>query len=142
MASGSRSWLATRSSTTAAAAATSDSARRAGAARRGNGNERTLIVYDEGTLEPWHDFGLRLGFAGEDGCQGNRTSENVLVVGNQVVVFSFGESTDVLLYDNRDNECTEDPVGGPFEVSGEAGSRTLLVLYGSPGSMEALTLEI
>lgn len=87
----------------------------------GDGNERTLIVYDDGTLELWHepdadsvgqignalapadpstayvvavglqdaDFGLRLGFAGEEGYQVNRTSGNVLVGGSQVVVFSF-----------------------------------------------------
>jgi hypothetical protein len=89
------------------------------------------------------DFGLRLGFQGVDGCQANRTSESILIGGNQVAVFGFdGGSADVMLYDNRDTECTGDPVGGPFKVSGADGSRTLLVLHGEPSAMEAVTLEI
>jgi hypothetical protein len=107
----------------------------------GDGNERTLIVYDDGTLELWHEpdadsvgqTGNALAPAHRPRCctswpSGSRTptsasaweslarkatrsvgSGNVLVGGSQVVAFSFDESTDVLLCDNRDAECAEDP---------------------------------
>jgi len=88
------------------------------------------------------DFGLRLGFDGVTGCQVNRTSESILVGGNQIAVFAFPESAQVLLYDNRDSECAEEPVGGPFDVQGAVGSRTLLILDGRPGEMTALVLPI
>lgn len=79
------------------------------------------------------DFGLRLGYQGVAGCQVNRTSENILVGGNQVAVFSFeGGSANVMLYDGPDTDCTGEPVGGPFAISGAAGSRTLLILHGEP----------
>jgi hypothetical protein len=143
----------------------------------GEGNERTMIVSADGTMEFWHDpnpasvgttanalapadpstalvnvagadlknadFGLRLGYQGVAGCQVNRTSESILVGGNQVAVFGFeGGSAAVMLYDNRDTDCTGEPVGGPFAISGDTGSRTLLILHGEPGAMEALTLAI
>ena len=89
------------------------------------------------------DFGLRLGYQGVAGCQVNRTSQSILVGGNQVAVFGFGGgSANVMLYDNRDTDCTGAPVGGPFAISGAAGSRTLLILHGEPGTMEAVTLAI
>ena len=88
------------------------------------------------------DFGLRLGFDGVAGCQVNRTSEGILVGGNQIAVFAFPQSADVLLYDNRDADCAQEPVGGPFEVSGSMGSRTMLVLVGGPNEMEGLVLDV
>lgn len=88
------------------------------------------------------DFGLRLGFDGATGCEVNRTSESILVGGNQIAVFAFPQSADVLLYDNRDSECVQEPVGGPFEVSGAIGSRTLLVLDGKPAEMSAVLLPV
>lgn len=142
----------------------------------GEGDARTLIVYEDGALELWHDpdpasvgttgnalapadpstallyvvgvalsdadFGLRLAFDGLPGCQPNRTSESILVGGNQIAVFAFAEVAGVQLYDPTDTECAGPPVGGPFPVSGDAGSRTLLVLYGEPTAMEALDLEL
>lgn len=142
----------------------------------GEGDARTIIVYDAGSLELWHnpepgsvgttgnalapadvsaalmfvvgvavkeaDFGLRLGFAGQAGCQVNRTSGGVLVGGNQVAVFDFDGAAEVLLYDTRDAECTGEPVGGPFAVSGANGSRTLLLLHGQPNEMAGLVLDV
>lgn len=88
------------------------------------------------------DFGLRLGYDGVVGCQVNRTSESILVGGNQIAVFAVPQSADVLLYDNRDSECAEEPVGGPFAVGGGPGTRTLLLLYGEPGAMFGIDLPI
>lgn len=88
------------------------------------------------------DFGLHLGFAGEQGCQVNRVSESIIVGGNQITVYGFDGSADVLLYASDDYDCTGDPVGGPFTVSGDAGTRSLLVLAGAPNDLEALNLEL
>jgi hypothetical protein len=143
----------------------------------GEGDARTIVLYDEGALELWHnpdpasvgttgnallpadpqtalllvvgvaltnaDFGLRLGFDGVAGCQVNRTSESILVGGNQVAVFAFeGTSVDALLYANNDYECTGDPAGGPFAVSGAVSTRTLVLLNGEPGAMDAIVLPV
>jgi hypothetical protein len=143
----------------------------------GEGDARTIILYDDGALELWHnpdaasvgttgnalvpadpatalllvvgvaltnaDFGLRLGFDGVAGCQVNRTSESILVGGNQVAVFAFdGPSVDASLYDSTDGDCAADPVGGPYGVTGGPGTRTLLLLYGEPGAMDGLVLPI
>lgn len=142
----------------------------------GEGDARTIIVYDAGSLELWHhpepgsvgstgnalapadvsaallfvvgvalheaDFGLRLGFDGVAGCQVNRTSESILVGGNQIAVFAFPQRSDVLLFDSTDSDCTGEPVGGPFAVIGPIGSRTLMILHGQPGQMDALVLPI
>lgn len=102
----------------------------------------TALVYVVGVALQEADFGLRLGFNGVAGCQVNRTSEGILVGGNQIAVFAFPESAEVLLYDNRDSECAQDPVGGPYSVEGAIGSRTLLVLYGRPSEMEGLVLDL
>lgn len=86
------------------------------------------------------DFGLRVSFEGGDGCVESNLS-GVLVGGNQTPAFSFdGGSVEVLLHDNNDQECTEEPVGGPFTVTGGAGSRTHLILSGAPGAIEAIVL--
>ena len=62
--------------------------------------------------------------------------------GNQVAVFTFEQAAEVLLYDTRDPECTGEPVGGPFAVSGATGSRSVLVLYGQPNEMAGLVLDV
>ena len=91
---------------------------------------------------PEADFGLHLGFDGEAGCQADRKSGGVLVGGNQISVFAFPQTADVLLYGTGDPDCAQEPVGGPFDVSGAAGSRTLLVLGGKLGEMSGLVLDL
>jgi hypothetical protein len=102
----------------------------------------TALVLVVGVALVDADFGLHLGFAGTEGCQPNRVSESIIVGGNQITVYGFDGSADVLLYAADDYDCTRDPVGGPFTVSGPAGTRSLLVLSGAPGDIEALTLEL
>ena len=102
----------------------------------------TALLLTVGVALQEADFGLRLGFAGVAGCQLNRAGESVLVGGNQVGVFAFDGPTDVLFYDNRDADCSSDPVGGSFAVDGAAGTRTLVVLHGRPTEMEALVLDV
>lgn len=86
-----------------------------------------------------NDFGMRLGVEDTVGCiEGDQ--ESILVGGNQVPGWTYGgESVTVLFYDNQDRECTE-PVGGPFTIEGGPGTRTHLILTGTPGALEALTL--
>lgn len=90
------------------------------------------------------EFGLQLAVDGADGCRANRDDSNVLVGGTTTTPFVFdsGPSTTVTFHSNRDRDCADDPVGGPFTVSTEAGTRTLLVLSGAPGSMEAIELPL
>jgi hypothetical protein len=89
------------------------------------------------------DFGLRLAFDGVAGCQVNTVSDSILVGGNQVGVFALdGGSAMAYLHDSTDQDCADAPVGGPFEVSAAPGERTILVLYGEPGGMQALVLNV
>lgn len=88
-----------------------------------------------------NDFGMRVGAAG-GGCAEPDNLSNVLVGGNQTPAFSYeGGSTDVLFHDAQDGDCTGEPVGGPFTVTGGPGVRTLLVLTGKrPDDVDALIL--
>ena len=89
------------------------------------------------------DFGLRLGFDGVPGCQSPANDSEVLVGGNQTPPFAYdGAMSDVLLYDNQDRDCTGSPVGGPFTIVGGPGTRTHLVLHGSPGSIGAVVVPM
>ncbi len=89
------------------------------------------------------DFGLQLGIEGVTGCQTPANLSNVLVGGNQTPAFAYsGDQASILLYDNQDRECTGEPVGGPFAITGGAGTRAHLILYGSPGAMDAVILPM
>ncbi len=98
----------------------------------------TLVVLSVAVTD--NDFGMRLGFDGVAGCQENTNLENVLVGGNQTPAFLFDGAADVVFYDNQDTECAESTVGGPFPVEGANGSRTLLILSGTPGDLDGLVL--
>lgn len=89
-----------------------------------------------------NDFGMRLGYDGVAGCIDPANLTNVLVGGNQTPAFVYDSSSvDVLFFDNRDGDCAEEPVGGPFTVTGGPGTRTLMILTGErPGSLEAVIL--
>ncbi len=86
------------------------------------------------------DFGLNLGFDGVAGCLDSiNLDASMLVGGTQTPAYAYdGDSVDVLLYANDDRECAEEPVGGPFTVAGGPGTRTMLILTGSPGDMDAI----
>ena len=87
------------------------------------------------------EFGVRLGYDGVEGCVDPVDLDGILVGGNQTPAFTYaGEAVDVLLYANDDRECAGEPVGGPFTVEGGAGTRTMLILTGSPGDMDAIIL--
>lgn len=89
------------------------------------------------------DFGVRLGFDGVLGCIEPTNLPGILVGGNQTPSFVYaGDSADVLLYANDDRDCALEPVGGPFTVTGGAGSRNHLFLTGSPGDMNGLVLAM
>lgn len=87
------------------------------------------------------EFGLRLAFAGQPGCQADRGASGLLIGGTSILAFAHSSPVDVTLHANTDRECTE-PVGGPFAMTGLAGSRSLLVLWGAAGSLQALVLPI
>lgn len=88
------------------------------------------------------DFGLNIGYAGVTGCLTSvNLGENILVGGNQTPAYAYdGDRVEVLFYANDDRECAEEPVGGPFTVEGGPGTRTMLVLTGSPGDMDAIVV--
>ena len=89
------------------------------------------------------DFGLRLAYPGAAGCQNNATKANILIGGTSVVPFVHPAGTvQVAIHDSTDRDCSATPVGGPFAVAGGAGSRTYLILTGSPGSMKGIVLAI
>ena len=86
------------------------------------------------------DFGLNLGYDGVAGCLDSLNLDaSMLVGGTQTPAYAYdGDSVEVLLYANDDRECAEAPVGGPFTVEGGPGTRTMLILTGSPGDMDAI----
>lgn len=89
------------------------------------------------------DFGLRLAVAGSAGCLDPFNLENILVGGNQTPAFTYdGDSVEFVLHDNTDRECAEEPVGGPFAIDGGPGSRSHLILTGSPGDMDAIVVAM
>ena len=87
-------------------------------------------------------FGMRLGLSDVDGCvEPINLNGGILVGGNQTPAYVYdGDSTEVYLYDNLDDTCTGEPVGGPFAITGEPGTRTFLFLTGTPGDLDAIVL--
>jgi hypothetical protein len=89
------------------------------------------------------DFGLRLAVDGTPGCLEPFNLENILVGGNQTPAYTYdGDSVDLVLHANTDRECVEEPVGGAFTVEGGAGTRSHLILTGSPGDMDAIVVTM
>jgi hypothetical protein len=89
------------------------------------------------------DFGLRLAYQGVAGCQVSQAGADMLIGGTTVVPFTYPEGTiNVMLHDNRDRDCSAAPVGGPFWLTADPGSRAYLILSGSPGAMAGLVLAI
>lgn len=87
------------------------------------------------------DFGLRLSLAGAEGCAEAIGSAEVLVGGTQTPAFAYdGETARLVFHDSRDRDCTGAPVGGPFVVAGGPGTRTHVMLTGTPGAMDALVV--
>lgn len=102
----------------------------------------TAILFAIGRAVVGADFGLRLGFVDDDGCAVDVEQSNLLVGGTTVQAFAYQGEVEVTLHDPADTGCEQQPLGGPFTVAGDAGSRTLLLLYGSVDEMEALALPI
>ena len=118
-----------------------DSLGNANARPAGDANGGVVVVTAIAVTEA--DFGLRLGIDGVLGCLEPTNLPGILVGGNQTPAFLYsGDSADVLLYANDDRDCALEPVGGPFTVSGGAGSRSHLFLSGSPGAMDGLVLAM
>lgn len=89
------------------------------------------------------DFGLRLSLVGTSGCAEPVNVENILVGGNQTPVFALGDGpAAVLLHRNDDRECADAPVGGPFSVESEPGSRSFVFLSGAPDAMDAIVVPM
>lgn len=89
------------------------------------------------------DFGLRVARVGDAGCSAGVGNADGLVGGTQIVAFAYEPGPfDLTVHDSADSDCSGDPVGGPFSVLADAGSRGYLMLYGKPGAMEALTVPI
>lgn len=88
------------------------------------------------------DFGLRLAFDGTPGCVEPIDGANVLIGGNQTVPFDLTGVSAFTIHDNEDRECDQPPVGGPYTFDSSTGERTHVFLHGSPGSLDALMLEM
>jgi hypothetical protein len=89
------------------------------------------------------DFGLRLSMEGTEGCVEPFNLENVLIGGNQTPAFALpADPTVISLHDNQDRDCVEEPVGGPFELPGEAGTRVHVLLSGTPGAIKAVVVPM
>jgi hypothetical protein len=88
------------------------------------------------------DFGLRLGGDDVDGCVSPVGGDNVLIGGNQTPAFALDATRSFTLHDQPDQDCSAAPVGGPFELSGSPGSRSHVILMGSPGALEAIVLPM
>ncbi len=88
------------------------------------------------------DFGLRLAINGVEGCVEPVGGGNVLIGGNQTPAFALESASSFTLHDQPDRECSDAPVGGPFEFAGSPGSRNHIILTGSPGALDAIVLPM
>ncbi len=120
-----------------------------GPGSEGNANAMTpadpasAVVVVTGIALTDADFGVRLAVDGTPGCLEPFNVENILVGGNQTPAFTYdGDSVDLVLHDNTDRECAGEPVGGPFTVDGGPGTRSHLILTGSPGDMDAIAVTM
>lgn len=106
-----------------------------------NDEQATVVVSTPSLHE--HRYGLRLAFGSSEGCVVPSEESNILVGGNQTHTLLFGPgSEEVFLYALSDRECAEEPVAGPFAISGEAGERYHLILRGAPEAIEAMVLPM
>lgn len=110
-------------------------------ALRANEMSRPMVLLIGRALQD-ADFGLRVAFAGEGGCAVDEDQSNLLVGGTSVLTYTFDAAAQVALHDPADTGCEEEPLGGPFAIEGEPGSRQLLLLYGRVAQMEAVVLPI
>ena len=106
------------------------------------GDPETAVVFAVGQAVEGADFGLRIAFAGEEGCVVDLDESNLLVGGTSVLAYAFDGEAEVTVHDPADTGCQKAPLGGPFPIEGDPGSRTLLLLYGSVEEMAALALPI
>ena len=88
------------------------------------------------------DFGLRLGLDGVAGCLEPVGGDNVLIGGTQTPAFALDARASFTLHDQPDHDCSAPPVGGPFEFAGSPGSRSHVILTGSPGALGAIVLPM
>lgn len=88
------------------------------------------------------DFGLRVSAEGIDGCLQPIGQEGILVGGQTVGIGLEQPGTQLTIHDQPDQDCSAPPVGGPFTIEGGPGSRTHVILSGSPGSLDAILLEV
>lgn len=102
----------------------------------------SAMIFAIGRAVVGADFGLRVAFEGEAGCAVDIDESNLLVGGTSVLAYTFDDEVAVTVHDPADTTCAEEPLAGPFAVEGDAGSRTLLLLYGPVEQMEALALPI
>lgn len=87
-------------------------------------------------------FGLRLALVGTAGCQDNLNQPGGMIGGNQVPAFAIKADGKVTLHGSNDQDCSQAPVGGPFAVTGTAGSRAYLFLYGTLATMKSIAVPI
>lgn len=88
------------------------------------------------------DFGVRAGTDGTCLDPTNLAPSN-LVGGTATPAYALDPAAATISFFDRDDlECAEAPVGGPFGVPGDAGSRAHVILSGSPGDMEAIVLPM
>ena len=97
-----------------------------------------LVVVSAGAVVN-ADFGMRVAYDGVAGCQDSNLP-GILVGGTSTPAYAVGTDTEIVFHENLDQDCTDGPIGGPFDVGGEPGSRSHLILWGEPGALEGLVL--
>jgi hypothetical protein len=91
-------------------------------------------------LEP--DFGYRISSDVAEGCLVDVNDSGLVIGGNQVIPYALDTASEFTLHAFEDGECAEAPVGGPFPFDGLPGERFHVMLFGTPGSLEALVLPM
>ena len=88
-------------------------------------------------------FGLRLAIDGAADCLPDVAGEAPLVGGTALGAFPVDPAgAPVTIHDGSDGFCANEAVGGPFPVSVVQGGRTLLLLWGSKGSMQGVAVPL
>ncbi len=89
-------------------------------------------------------FGLRVSWAGGNGCVDALDAAGLMLGGTNVLAYAMDPAGGALsFYAGSDTSCSQPPVAGPFTVAAApVGSRTFVIAWGATGAVRAAILPL
>lgn len=89
-------------------------------------------------------FGLRVTWAGANGCVDALDAAGLMLGGTNVLAYAMDPAGGALaLHAGSDATCSQPPVAGPFTIAAAAaGSRTFVIAWGATGAVKAVVLPL